>query len=325
MTDYYFGIDAGNSKTQAMIADETGRILSLVLLGGGNWEGIGLERTRAVYHEALERALQEAQLTRSQISAAAYGLAGYDFPSDDGRLRPVVDSLALPGPCFLENDTLIALRAGTTQPYGVVCIAGAGSTKAGRAPDGRVFRTWGLGGSMGDSGGGGWLCQQALGAVAQAAKGIGPQTALSDRLVAHYGAADVTALIELVERQGGRRIDYAHLVFEAAQAGDPVAVHLLLEAGHELARGCCAVIRALNLTQETFELVLAGGVFRAEFPLLRETLLRDVHALAPGAQPVRLTVPPVVGAILLAMDEHGRPPLEAVRARLAAGIHDRLS
>ena len=321
MASYYFGIDAGNSKTHALIADATGHALSLVQLGNGNWEGIGLEGAKAVYHEALNRALSEAGLARSHISAAAYGLAGYDFPSDEARLRPIIESLELTGPSFLENDTLIALRAGTTRHYGVVCIAGAGSTKAGRAPDGRIFRTWGFGGYTGDEGGGGWLCQKALGAVAQAAKGIAPQTVLTETILAHYQETHVTGLMECVEREGVFRIDHAHLVFEAAQLGDPVAVELLLDAGHKLALGCIAVIRALDLTDIEFELVLAGGVFQNEYPLLHETLMRDVQAVAAGVEIVRLSAPPVVGAILLAMDEHGQPPDELVRTRLIEEVH----
>ncbi|MBN1967299.1 MAG: ATPase [Anaerolineae bacterium] len=324
MTGYYFGIDAGNSKTHALIADGDGHVLALAGLGSGNWEGIGLDNTRAVYHEVLARALAEAGLDRAQISAAGYGLAGYDFPSDDTRLRPIVESLELPGPYFLENDALIALRAGTTRPYGVVCIAGAGSTKAGRAPDGRVFRTWGLGGYMGDEGGGGWLCRKAFGAAAQAAKGIGPQTRLTGRLLAHYGAADVTALIEQVARGGDYRIDYAHLVFEAAQAADPVAAQILLEGAHSLAAGCQAVIRALAMDDTAFELVLAGGIFQAEYALLRDALAHEVRRVAPGVEVVRLTAPPVVGAILLAMDEHGQSTSAALRARLVAEAQARL-
>jgi N-acetylglucosamine kinase-like BadF-type ATPase len=324
MTRYYFGIDAGNSKTHALLADETGRVLSLIQAGGGNWEGIGLEATAQVYHEALDAALAEAGLRKDQIRAAGYGLAGYDFPSDDARLRPVVEGLGLPGPYFLENDALIALRAGTSRPYGVVCISGAGSTKAGRAPDGRVFRTWGLSSDMGDWGGGGYICRQAMAAVARAAKGISAPTALTDRLLDHFGAADPTALIELVAREGVYRIDYTPLVFAAAQAGDPAAVEILLDAGHGLARGVNAVIRALDMADAAFDLVLAGSVFKADYPLMRNTLVADVHALAPDAQIVRLTAPPVVGALLAAMDEDDLPPDAAVRDRLITEVEARL-
>ncbi len=324
-TTYYFGIDAGNSKTQGLIADSSGEVLALVNAGSGNWEGIGLESAAAVYQAVLAEALAQAGLRRDQIAAAGYGLAGYDFPSDDARLRPIVAALGLPGPFFLENDALIIFRAGATRPYGVACISGSGSTKAGRARDGRVFRTWGMAADMGDWGGGGDICRRALGAVARAEKGISPPTALTGRLLAHYGAESVTALIERVSARGrDYRIDYTPLVFEAAEQGDPVALEILLEAGEQLAISTNAVIRALDLQDEAFELVLGGSVFNAAFPLMRETLAAHVRRFAPGVEVVRLGAPPVVGAVLAGMDEARLPPDEAVRQRLIAGVRARV-
>lgn len=325
MTTYYFGIDAGNSKTQALLADDQGQVLSLIHAGAGNWEGIGLKAAQAVYEQVLAAALAEARLKRNQIAAAGYGLAGYDFPSDDARLRPVVEALGLPGPFFLENDALIIFRAGATRPYGVACISGSGSTKAGRARDGRVFRTWGMRSEMGDWGGGGDICGRALGAVARAEKGISPPTALTPKLLAHYGVESVQALVELTSARGRvSRIDYTHLVFEAAEEGDPVAVEILLHAGEQLAISTNAVIRALDLQNEVFELVLGGSVFNASFGLMRDTLAARVRQVAPRVEVVRLNAPPVVGAVLTAMDEAGLPPDEAVRARLVAGVQARL-
>ncbi|NWG14891.1 MAG: ATPase, partial [Acidobacteria bacterium] len=208
---YYLGLDAGASKTHALIADADGHIVGVGLSGPGNWEGVGLDGARAAYAQALEAALADAGIGRAPIAAAGYGLAGYDFPSDDGRLRPVIESLGVPGPYFLDNDTLIALRAGTSQPYGVVCIAGSGSTKAGRNRHGQVFRSWGVGDEMGDWGGGGDICRAAVGSVARAFKGIDPPTALTGPLLAHFGVPDVTTLVERIARQGDHRIDFAAL------------------------------------------------------------------------------------------------------------------
>ncbi|GAB4571556.1 MAG: BadF/BadG/BcrA/BcrD ATPase family protein [Anaerolineae bacterium] len=322
---YFFGIDAGNSKTQACIADERGRVLALANAGGGNWEGIGLDAAQAVYQAALDEALRQSGLARHQLAAAGYGLAGYDFPGDEGRLRPVVEALGVPGPYFLENDALIGLRAGTSRPYGVVCIAGAGSVKAGRAPDGRTFRTWGLGAELGDWGGGGDLCRAAVAAIARAEKGISPPTALQAPVLAHYGARDVTHLMELIGRERVYRIDFAPIIFEVAAAGDPVAMEILINGGHGLARGVNAVIEALGMQALAFELVLAGGVFRAEYPLLRATLEADVRRIAPQVEIVRLTAPPVVGAVLMAMDVAGLQPDDGVRQRLIAGVQAALA
>ncbi len=323
MTDYFLGIDAGSSKTHALVADASGRVVGLGHAGPGNWEGVGLEGAREAYERAVIMALRSAGMTHSRITAAGYGLAGYDFPSDDRRLRPIVQSLGLPGPFFLDNDSFIALRAGASRPYGVVCIAGSGSTKAGRNRQGQTFRTWGVGAS--DWGGGGDICRAATDAVARAYKGIEPPTALTGPLLAHFGAPDVPTLMEWLTRDGVFRIDFTPLVFEVAASGDPAARGILLRAGHELAKGTNAVIRALGMAGEPFELVLAGGVFQAAYPLLRETLEADVRAVAPQVEVVCLTAPPVVGAVLLAMEAAGLRPADDVRRRLIAGARARLS
>ncbi len=320
----YFGIDAGNSKTHGLIADATGHVLALAQAGCGNWEVLGLDGVGEVYRDVLEDALSMAGRRKEQLAAAGYGLAGHDFPSDAARLRPVIEALGVPGPSILENDTLIALRAGTARPYGVVCIAGAGSTKAGRNRQGQVFRTWGLSSEMGDWGSGGWLFEQAVGWVARAEKGMDMSTDLTALLLAHYNVPDVRTAIEQIVRGQDYRLDFVPRIFVAAEAGDPAAVQLLLEAGRKLALGVNAVIRALKMEDDVFELVLAGGIFRASYSLLCDTLMASVQAVAPRVEVVRLTAPPVVGAVLLAMDEDGLPPDDTVRDRLIAEVLARL-
>lgn len=316
---YYLGMDIGSSKTHALIADVAGSIIGAGQGGPGNWEGVGLEGAREAWAAALEAALADGGIGRDRLAAAAYGAAGYDLPSDDGRLRPLVESLGVPGPYFLDNDSLIALRAGTSRPYGVVCIAGSGSTKAGRNWQGKTFRTWGLAGEMGDWGGGADICQAAVGAVARAHKGFDPPTALTGPVLVHFGLPDVEALVESLVRDRVYRIDFTHLVFQAAAAGDQAARSILVRSARALAEATNAVIRGLDMTGDTFELVLAGGVFRGEYPLLRDVLAEAVRAVAPGVQIVRLTAPPVVGAVLLAMETAGLVPADSVRQALIAG------
>jgi N-acetylglucosamine kinase-like BadF-type ATPase len=50
------------------------------------------------------------------------------------------------------NDSFVALRAGTVQPWGVVIVAGTGTVAAGRNPAGDEFRTMGEGAIFGDFG-----------------------------------------------------------------------------------------------------------------------------------------------------------------------------
>jgi hypothetical protein len=65
-----------------------------------------------------------------------------------------------------------------------------------------------------------------------------------------------------------------------------------------------AVIRQLAFEPLSFDLVLVGSMYEGG-SLLLEPLRETVHAVAPGARFVRLTAPPVVGAVLLGMEQVG--------------------
>ncbi len=313
----YLGIDAGGTKTHALLADAQGKTLALGCAGCGNWEFSGLETARAAFQAALDDALTQAGLAASDVTASAFGISGLDWPDDEPLLRGIVDKLGLSGPKVLVNDAFVALRAGTLRPWGVVVIAGTGSTKAGRNREGATARTLGLSSTWGDWGGGEDITRAGIAAVALAYAGMGPPTRLSARLAAHGGFPDVPALLRAITRAGYHPRNATHHVFEAASEGDATARAILERGGHELAKGANHVIRKLHMEAETFDLVLAGSVFKATEPLLVNTLVRDVHALAPGAHPVRLSTPPAVGGVLLAMETDGLQPAEDVQARLS--------
>src|SRR3954464_5718563 len=98
---YYLGVDAGGTKTHALIADQTGQIHGAGRAGTGNWESVGLDGAARSLEQALDGALSSAGLHKADLSAAGYGLAGMDWPSDEMRLLPVLRDLALPGPHVL--------------------------------------------------------------------------------------------------------------------------------------------------------------------------------------------------------------------------------
>lgn len=317
-TRYYLGIDAGGTKTHALIADEHGRVVGGGQSGPGNWESIGLDGAYESYQRALDDALRAAGLARADLRAAGYALAGLDWQSDHGRLEPVVARLTVPGPRILVNDTFGALRAGSTSGCGVVVIAGTGSTIAGRNQHGAIFRTFGLGAIWGDFQGASGLAWGAARAIGHAYFGRGPATALTDAFLQVYGVADVP---EMVERASRGEADWpngrlAPLVFAIAAEGDAVAQQIVREAGEDLGLTTTAVARKLNLAAEPFDLVLAGGIFRSRSTLLVDALAAPVRAYAPQARVGVLDTPPVAGSVLLAFDAASAPVSPEAHARL---------
>lgn len=326
-TGYYLGVDAGGTKTYALIADGLGRVLGWGAAGTANWEVVGLEGARAAIGSALAGALAAAGLCADDLCAAGYGLAGLDWPSDEERLRPVIASLGVPGPQVLVNDAFVGLRAGTDDGCGVVVIAGTGAVVAGRSRTGVSLRTFGLGFQWGDHGGAPELVDLATRAIAHAYIGRGPATCLTELFLQAEGARDVPELAERATRGGQMkpRGRLAPLVFAAAAQGDLVAQTLVAAIGRDLGASAAAITRRLDLGDAPFELVLAGGVFRAGSVLLRDTLLAQVRAVAPQVHLATLTPAPVVGGVLLALDAVGLAAGRSVRECLAQGIQGSLA
>jgi N-acetylglucosamine kinase-like BadF-type ATPase len=99
----------------------------------------------------------------------------------------------------------------------------------------------------------------------------------------------------------------APVVFRVAAEGDPVALDLIRWGGRELGSMAIGVIRQLNFEALDFDVVLAGSFYNGS-PLITETMRQTIHTVAPGARLVRLTVPPVVGGVLLGMEQAGLDP-----------------
>jgi N-acetylglucosamine kinase-like BadF-type ATPase len=312
------GVDGGGSKTHALVADEHGEVLGFASSGRSNWEDIGLEAAGSALAGAIGGALAAAGVAAGDLAASTFGLAGLDWDADRPALGAALDPLGLGGPRRLDNDSFIALRAGTGRPYGVVVIAGTGHVAAGRDPAGRTFRTFGLGPMYGDFGSATDVAEEAVRAVADAWTGRGPATSLSRLLPPLAGCDTPEELLQRLSRGLVALPEAAPLVLRQAEAGDPACRAIVLQAGAALGDAAAVVARRLDLQHETFEVVLAGGLFAGRNRLLETTLADALHRVAPRAAPVHLTCQPVVGAALEALELAGSPTTPGVRDRLVA-------
>jgi len=138
------GVDGGGSKTHAAICDENGTLIGAGTAGPSNWETVGLRGAADSIGDAIERAMVGADLPRSELEAAVFGLAGVDWPSDVPRLEGAFEALRLSISPTIMNDSFIALRAGVRAPWGVVVIAGWVSSEVGHGSAFSCTRVRGL-------------------------------------------------------------------------------------------------------------------------------------------------------------------------------------
>ncbi len=322
---YFLGIDIGGTKSHALIADETGRAVGFGTGAAGNHEVVGYDGLTARLTEITDQALASAGIDRAQIAGAGFGVAGYDWPSE---LAPTLDAIAvlnLPaqaaGKIEVVNDTIIGLVAGAEAGWGVALVAGTSNNCWGWDAQHRIGRVTGNGAIFGEYGGAGEMVWKALAAVAAAWTRRGPATALTDAFMAYCGATSAADLLEgLSQETYDIYAAAAPLVFETAQAGDAVAQDVIRWTAQEAGSLVNGVIRQLGLEEATFDVVQVGSLYKGG-PLFLAPLVETVHALAPAACFVPLTVPPVVGAVLLGVQQVG-PVTSAVRQTLIESIRD---
>ena len=158
---------------------------------------------------------------------------------------------------------------------------------------------------FGEYGGAVDLVWKAQVAVAAAWSRRGPRTALTELFMRLTGAASPDRLLEgLSQEEYHLGAEIAPLIFEAAEAGDAVAAECIAWAGRELGSLIVGVVRQLGFEELSFEVVQVGSMHNGG-PRLLDPMAETVHAVAPGARFVRLTAPPVVGAVLLGMEQAG--------------------
>jgi N-acetylglucosamine kinase-like BadF-type ATPase len=310
------GVDGGGSKTHAMVADELGRVLGFASSDRSNWEDTGLDGARIALEKAITGALAAAGAMAGDLAASAFGLAGLDWDDDRPMLAALLEPLGLGGAAVLDNDSFIALRAGTSQPFGVVVIAGTGTVAAGRDRAGRTFRTPGLGPMYGDFGSATDVAEEAVRAVAEDWTGQGPATSLSELLPPLAGCASPRELLHRLSRGTIALPPAAPLVLQEAAAGDEACRAIVTAAGSALGKAGALVARRLGMEREPFDMVMAGGLFRGGSRLLETTLAAALHQVAPRAVPVRLACKPVVGAVIEALLLAGVEVSPEVRGRL---------
>jgi len=324
---YLLGVDGGSSKTHALLADGSGRVLGFGKSGSANHQSYGLQSALSQLALAGRQAFEGAGISPEQVELGHFCLAGADLPEDFAMLQEAVEALHLASKVIIKNDTLAALRAGLSRSWGVVVICGTGFNAAGRSMDGREIVLPGLGLISGDWGGGGELSQEVIRAVMRAWDGRGRPTRLTDLVLSTLELPSEQALLSKLyhDKIDHRQLlDLVKLLFEAAAAGDEVARELIVRMGTEVGVTANALLKRLSLERTDAEVVLGGSVFKGKGDLLIDSASQVIHQVAPRAQIVRPRFEPAVGALLLALESAGLPVTPQRLARLSSSLPEAL-
>lgn len=321
---YLLGVDAGNTKTIALVAQADGVICGAGRSGCGDIYGArSSEHAIRAIEAAIEQALTMAGIGREQLAASAFSAAGADWPEDIAFIGEAMRARHLPAP-QVYNDAIGALRAGTLDGCGLVVVVGTGAAVGARHPNGKLWHSsfWQ------QVGGAGHLAEKALKVIYAAELQMGPSTSLTAAILAHFGMTSVEQVLHALTarataadfesrfihpRTGG----VARVLLDVAEQGDAVARAIVLDHGHALGDYAIAAARQVGLDcgAAPFPLVLVGGVLRHPSPLLVSAITQQIQARLPMAQPTHAAMEPALGALLLAFDQLHLAPAALQRCR----------
>ncbi len=309
---YFLGVDGGNTKTLALIADETGLIVGKGRAGNGDI--YGAESANAAVGEitkAMDLSLADAGLVASDLESSGYSLAGADWAEDYVFLQREILSARFNrgiGPKMaIVNDAQGALCAGAPDGLGVAVICGTYGTCAAVGPEEgklKVRRQW-QGSFWHEAQGGAVpLGNSVLSAVVHSRLGMIGPTSLTDLVLGHYGAPTVDELLHWLNRREDpvpkKAGQLARMVLAEALKGDAVSNRIVTEHGERAGDYAIAAANAVGYIDEPFMLVLAGGVLRSTPNPLADIIVARVKTQFPQVQAAQALFEPVYGGLMVA-------------------------
>ena len=154
-----------------------------------------------------------------------------------------------------------------------------------------------------------WLGLQAMIAATRDFDGRGQATCLREQIAEAMGLTNMRQIMRRVDMEGMTRSEIAalaRLTTLAAEQGDPVARKIVGQGTAELASLVATVAAKLNLTASAAPIPVAvtGGLTNAGAVFMRP-LENSIRERVPSAMLVTPRMPPVLGAVMLAIESLG--------------------
>ncbi|MDH2443210.1 BadF/BadG/BcrA/BcrD ATPase family protein [Amnibacterium sp. CER49] len=324
MRPLYLGVDAGNSKTVALVATADGTVLGWGRAGIGDiYGGYGAERAADEVCAAAGQALRMAGAAPGDVRRAAFRLAGVDWPEDEAFWHGTIGArLGGIGSWSVKNDGFALLPYAGPSRTGVSVVVGTGAAIAAR-------------GARGDEFSPSFWIREPLGAVAlgfagfqyvmRAHLGLEPPTTMTAGFLELFGEPEVPELLKSFTRYEAPRPHNAlgrasRTVLRLAASGDRAAHRIVQEQAAAVAAYASVAARwvGFDLDEAPIAVVLGGSVLASEHHVFREASIEAIRMRLPHAWLTDEPGPPVEGALLDALAEDGLHLGADVRARVAA-------
>ena len=280
------GIDGGGTKTEFMLCDIDGFIKKRIILEGSNPNDIGIKQTFAI----LKRGIDTLITGNREVTAIFAGISGCLAGNNRKKLLEYLKSEYQGVNITVKSDicNVILSHENSLNNKCITAICGTGSVLF--ANDGNTLKRIGGWGYLIDNAGSGYdIGRDCLNAVLAANDGLGPKTALTERVEKILGG-NIWEKLDVIYSGGKRYIaSFSKAVFEMYGEGDGVATEILRNNFKR-------IVQLVNYAAENYDcgetVIISGGLkerTEAINQFLKPGLNKNLNLVLPA-------LPPIAGA-----------------------------
>ena len=286
-------IDGGGSSTEFLMFTEDGAILERAMVGACNPNSVGIDACIQTLTKGIDPLLSANPSVCGIYVGTAGALLGNNAHEIRSRLKQRYPHVKIK----CATDLLNVIASATDDENCVAAICGTGSSVL--VKEGEKLTLIGGWGYLLSKGGSGFdLGKDALYEALSHLNGLSEGGILSRSVIDKIGSSIPDVIDRVYKSDISFIASFSPLVFEAARAGDPVAVAIIDKNAKSLAEHIDHAIKSYNTGGK---LILSGGVI-TKSPEFVEALKRN---LSSGAELKFAKYPQVIGACLLCAKELG--------------------
>lgn len=307
----FLGIDGGGTKTEFVLFDENGEMLSRSLQDSAcHWQS-GSDKLSRVLEDGVNDVLMQANKKFEDITAVGFGVAGLGEDKDKDKASiDICKNFFKDIPLVIENDVHVAYIGAFGYEPGINIVAGTGSMGFGMDDKGNVARCGGWGHEIGDEGSGYWLGKKAVEIFTKQADNRMKKSYLYEMVKEKLNLEDDFEIMTIFQDEyfmsRTKTASLQHILLDAAKAGDISAIQAYEGAAKELIMLGVAIRDSLDFKEPPLKLSYTGGIFNVDEFLLSPFKNRAEDMGFTICEPM---FTPIEGAVIMAAGQVGKQEL----------------
>ncbi|MBR3867206.1 MAG: ATPase [Butyricicoccus sp.] len=306
----FLGCDGGSTKTEFLIADESGKILAHRIFSGCNYSYLGRDDFASLMEHAISTVLFDAGLLPTDLTGCLFGLPSYgEIPETETEIPAILTAILGPVPFRIVNDAVVGWGGALGGLPGINVVSGTGSIVYGIDPAGNECRVGGWSLLFCDEGSCSWVGREVIRAFTMQADGRLPRTPLYDVIREELKLTRDQYFSEFLQvtcrNDSASLAALQPLALRALAQGDETIRAIYERAADELSRAALAVKHRLEFPADApVRVSYSGGLFRAG-----DVVLTPFRKRLEAENCIFCTprYSPIVGAVAVAAMQHLSP------------------